>query len=79
MPWGPGVQGADVVLSSTGRDSHYWHIEYLNMFVRESGSQSYAMLRASKKEIGCDEVVSGDYGRTWGKRGGSHLDWLFLI
>lgn len=50
MSWGPGIQEADVALSSSGRGTYYWHIEYLNMIGRERGSQSYAMLGASKKK-----------------------------
>lgn len=75
MPWGSGIQGADVVLSSTGMGSHYWYIEYLNMIGQERGSQSYAMLRASKKESGCDDVVSEDYCRLGDMGRQSTGDW----
>lgn len=78
MPWGPGIQEADVALSSSGRGTHHWHIEYLNMIGRERGSQSYAMLGASKKRLGCDEVVSGDCYRILGKRGQSSGDRLVV-
>lgn len=48
------------------------------MIGRERGSQSYAMLGTSKKELGCDEVVSGDCCRIWGSRGQSPGDRLVV-
>lgn len=80
MSWGPGIQEADVALSSSGRGTHHWHIEYLNIIGRERGRQSYAMLGASKKELWCDEGWSVGIAAGFGELGDSHLgtDWLFL-
>lgn len=48
------------------------------MIGTERGSQSYVMLGTSKKELGGDEVVSGDCCRIRGKREQSSGDRLVV-